>query len=214
MCVVFLTWEVTLYVTLTVSASTRKNHRIEFAECEQSILQSRPCLCSPAKVPNDLDCSVGLWTQQFRQGHHGAQMHRRSKNAPPLQRFGTPKMLRRSTSPTLKCFQNAPMLQCSNTPTLQFSNVPTLRRSRNAPPPQRSNAPPLKRSNASKMLQHSNAPTLLRRSKTPQLPHNPTPQRPHLPTIPTLQRSNVPTLQRSKNAPPLIGCRVISALMS
>src|SRR5579859_6064532 len=136
MCVVFLTWEVTLYVTLTVSASTRKNHRIEFAECEQSILQSRPYLCSPAKVPNDLDCSVGLWTQQFRQGHHGAQTHRRSKNAPPLQCSGAPKLLRRSTSPTLKRFQNAPTLQCSNvaqtlqkrstSPTLQHSNTPTL----------------------------------------------------------------------------------------
>src|SRR5579859_7250567 len=153
MCVVFLTWEVTLYVTLTVSASTRKNHRIEFAECEQSILQSRPYLCSPAKVPNDLDCSVGLWTQQFRQGHHCGQTHRRSKNAPPLQRSNVSKTLqrsnapppqrsdaqtlqKRSTSPTLQRFQNAPTLQCSNvaqtlqkrstSPTLQHSNTPTL----------------------------------------------------------------------------------------
>src|SRR5579859_7935021 len=104
MCVVFLTWEVTLYVTLTVSASTRKNHRIEFAECEQSILQSRPYLCSPAKVPNDLDCSVGLWTQQFRQGAS------RCSNAPMLQK--------RSTSPTLRCSKNAPTLHLSNAPTL------------------------------------------------------------------------------------------------
>src|SRR5579859_2838396 len=136
MCVVFLTWEVTLYVTLTVSASTRKNHRIEFAECEQSILQSRPYTCSPAKVPNDLDCGVGLWTQQFRQGHHGAQTHRRSKNAPPLQRSSAPKLLRRSTSPTLQRFQNAP--------TLHLPNAPMLRRSRNTSP----------------TLQHSNTPTL------------------------------------------------------
>ena len=150
MCVVFLTWEVTLYVTLTVSASTRKNHRIEFAECEQSILQSRPYLCSPAKVPNDLDCSVGLWTQQFRQGHHSAQMHRRSKNAPPLQRSGAPKMLKRSTSPTFQRFQNAQTLKRSTSPMLQHSNTPKC-----------SNAPTLQKRSYAATLQRSENPQML-----------------------------------------------------
>src|SRR5579859_4188445 len=164
MCVVFLTWEGTLYVTLTVSASTRKNHHIEFAECEQSILQSRPYLCSPAKVPNDLDCSVGLWTQQFRQGHHSAQTHRLSKNAPPLQRSTSPTLqhsntpiLQRSdaqtlqkgsTSQTLQRFQNAPTLQCSNV-------AQKLQKRSTSPTLQRSNAPTFQHSNALKMLHRS-----------------------------------------------------------
>src|SRR5579859_6158231 len=169
MCVVFLTWEVTLYITLTVSASTRKNHRIEFAECEQSILQSRPYLCSPAKVPNDLDCSVGLWTQQFRQGHHSAQTHRHSKNAPPLQRSNASKTLQRS---------NAPPPQHSNSPTFRRSDAPEMLHFPNAP-----------------TLHLSNAPTLPKRSNTPMLQRcSDAPETLHLSNTPTLQRSDAPTL--------------------
>jgi|SRR5579859_6340387 len=69
MCVVFLMWEGTLYVTLTVSASTRMDTLLQIANKDSSVplvpLQARK---SPRR-PNNLDCIGGIWTQSFRQGH-------------------------------------------------------------------------------------------------------------------------------------------------
>src|SRR5579859_8093433 len=67
--VVFLMWEVTLYVTLTVSASTRMDTLLQIANIDSSVLPIPLQARKSPRRPNNLDCSGGIWTQSFRQGH-------------------------------------------------------------------------------------------------------------------------------------------------